>query len=97
MENARFRYAAYPDQVMWTEFDGVSAVFDSNSGATHVIIPDQLDIYTCAAKQPFNKSTLLDQLIAEYDHETDSDNDVRETLSVRVDELIALGLLRPVK
>ncbi len=88
---------AYPDQVIWSEFDSVSAVFDNNSGATHIIIPDLRNIYECAAEQPLSKLALLDRLIAEYDHQADGNNAVRETLAVRIDELISLGLLRLIK
>lgn len=89
-------YRAYPDQIIWTEFDNISAVFDRHSGATHLIIPDQRHIYACAAQMPLTIEALLDRLIDEFDHEADNNDSIREILAVRVDELIGLGLLRPV-
>ena len=89
-------YQACSENVIWADFETISAVFDKHSGATHIVIPDQRFIFEYAAKAPLSQSTLLDQLMEEFDCQADGDANIRDTLSVRLDELIALGLLRPV-
>ena len=89
-------FKACLDDLIWVDFENISAVFNRYSGSTHFIIPDQRHILNCAAKEATSKKDLLDRLIEEFDCEADSGNDVRETLSKRLDELAELGLLKVV-
>ena len=87
-------YRASLDDALWTEFDGISAVFDRNSGATHLIIPAQRHLLETAARQPLGRSALINALTGEFTFETNDNDSVRDTLAVRIDELIELGLLQ---
>jgi PqqD family protein of HPr-rel-A system len=70
--------------------DGLSAIYHRASGATHVVAEPVPQILTALGEDRLSLDALLVRLGADYD----LGEDAAEALKARLDELVALGLVR---
>lgn len=89
-----FLYRSHLDELVFSAFDNLTAVYDRFSGQTHILTEVSVEILRVAGVKALCKSDIVGEILANFDVE--AEDDPRATLIANINELDDLGLLRPV-
>lgn len=92
---ALFYKGPHPQDYALVALDGLSALFDRRSGQTHLVASPVPELLALMDETPRTINTLLTELTKQFELEEGADH--AASLTARLEELAALGLVEMVR